>query len=42
MNGQNGMVWRHVLVDLLTHGLKAPELLIVDGSKVLGAALARL
>ena len=34
--------WLHVLEDLIARGLKAPELLIVDGGKGLEAALAGL
>lgn len=33
MSGKTEAASRHVLEDLLTRGLKAPELLIVDGSK---------
>ena len=35
MGGETEAAWRHVLDDLLARGLKAPELLIVDGGKVL-------
>ena len=31
MGGETQAAWRHVLEDLLARGLKAPELLIVDG-----------
>ena len=34
MGGETEAAWRHVLDDLLARGLKAPELLIVDGGKV--------
>ena len=40
MSGKTEAASRHVLEDLLTRGLKAPELLIVDGGKGLEAALA--
>jgi len=40
MGGETEAAWRHVLEDLLGRGLKAPELLIVDGGKGLEAALA--
>ena len=42
MGGETEAAWRHVLEDLLGRGLKAPELLIVDGGKGLEAALASL
>ncbi len=42
MGGETEAAWRHVLEDLLTRGLKAPELVIVDGGKGLEAALAGL
>ena len=42
MGGETEAAWRHVLDDLLARGLKAPELLIVDGGKGLEAALASL
>ncbi len=42
MGGETEAAWRHVLEDLLARGLKAPELLIVDGGKGLEAALAGL
>ena len=42
MGGETQAAWRHVLEDLLARGLKAPELLIVDGGKGLEAALASL
>ncbi len=42
MGGETEAAWRHVLEDLLARGLKAPELLIVDGGKGLEAALASL
>ena len=42
MGGETAAAWRHVLEDLLARGLKAPELLIVDGGKGLEAALAGL
>ena len=42
MGGETEAAWRHVLEDLLGRGLKAPELLIVDGAKGLEAALASL
>lgn len=40
MGGETEAAWRHVLDDLLARGLKAPELVIVDGGKGLEAALA--
>ena len=42
MGGETEAAWRQVLEDLLARGLKAPELLIVDGGKGLEAALASL
>ncbi len=42
IGGETEAAWRHVLEDLLARGLKAPELLIVDGGKDLEAALASL
>ena len=42
MGGETEAAWRHVLEDLLARGLKAPELVIVDGGKGLEAALASL
>ncbi len=42
MGGETQAAWRCVLGDLLARGLKAPELLIVDGGKGLEAALASL
>ena len=42
MGGETEAAWRCVLDDLLARGLKAPELLIVDGGKGLEAALASL
>ena len=42
MGGETEAAWRHVLEDLLARGLKAPELVIVDGGKGLEAALAGL
>ena len=42
MGGETEAAWRCVLEDLLARGLKAPELLIVDGGKGLEAALASL
>ena len=42
MGGETEASWRCVLEDLLARGLKAPELLIVDGGKGLEAALASL
>ena len=42
MGGETEAAWRHVLEDLLGRGLKAPELLIVDGGKGLEAALATM
>ena len=42
MGGETEAAWRHDLEDLLGRGLKAPELLIVDGGKGLEAALASL
>ena len=42
MGGETQAAWRSVLDDLLARGLKAPELLIVDGGKGLEAALASL
>ena len=42
MGGETEAAWRHVLENLLGRGLKAPELLIVDGGKGLEAALASL
>ncbi len=42
MGGETQDAWRHLLDDLLARGLKAPELLIVDGGKGLEAALASL
>ena len=42
MGGETEAAWRPVLDDLLARGLKAPELLIVDGGKGLEAALASL
>ena len=41
MGGETEAAWRHVLEDLLGRGLKAPELLIVDGGKGLEAALGQ-
>ncbi len=42
MGGETEAAWRYVLDDLLARGLKAPELLIVDGGRGLEAALASL
>ncbi len=42
MGGETEAAWRQVLEDLLARGLKAPELLIVDGGKGLEAPLASL
>ena len=42
MGGETEAAWRHVLEDLIARGLKAPELMIVDGGKGLEAALASL
>ena len=42
MGGETEAAWRCVLEDLLARGLKAPELVIVDGGKGLEAALAGL
>ena len=42
MGGETEAAWRCVLEDLLGRGLKAPELVIVDGGKGLEAALAGL
>ncbi len=42
MGGETEAAWRCVLDDLLARGLKAPELLIVDGGKGLEPALASL
>ena len=42
MGGETEAAWRHVLEDLFARGLKAPELLIVDGGKGLETVLAIL
>ena len=42
MGGESEAAWRAVLDDLLARGLAKPELVIVDGSKGLEAALACL
>ncbi len=42
MGGETEAAWRHVLENLIARGLKAPELVIVDGGKGLEAALAGL
>lgn len=42
MGGESEEAWRSVLDDLLSRGMKAPELVIVDGCKGLEAALGRL
>jgi transposase-like protein len=42
MGGESEAPWRAMLDDLASHGLGRPELVIVDGGKGLGAALASL
>ncbi len=42
MGGESEAAWRCVLDDLLARGLRAPELVIVDGGRGLEAALASL
>jgi putative transposase len=42
MGGESEAAWREILDDLVTRGLRAPELLISDGGKGLAAALAAL
>ncbi len=42
MGGETAAAWRHGLDDRLARGLKAPELVIIDGGKGLEAALADL
>src|SRR3954454_2071560 len=42
MGGESEAAWRALLDDLVVRGLRAPELLIVDGAPGLGKALAAL
>jgi putative transposase len=42
MGGESEAAWRALLDDLVARGLRAPELLIVDGAPGLGKALAAL
>ena len=42
MGGESEEAWRSVLDDLLSRGMKAPDLVIVDGGKGLEAALGRI
>jgi transposase-like protein len=42
MGGESEAAWREVLDDLVSRGLRTPELLISDGGKGLAAALAAL
>src|SRR3954454_2155645 len=42
MGGESEAAWRSLLDDLVVRGLRAPELLIVDGAPGLGKALAAL
>jgi putative transposase len=42
MGGESEAAWRELLDDLIARGLRAPQLLIVDGGKGLEAALAAL
>jgi transposase-like protein len=42
MGGESEAAWRAVLDDLITHGLRTPELLLIDGGAGLERALAGL